>query len=131
MSRARCSTSAAAPAFLARNLAPRVDRVDAVDLSPRMVEEGKRLPGGNHSNLRWIVGAVEDAQLDPPYALVTAGQSIHWMDWDVLLPRLHKCLSPRGALALVGISIARQPWARRTVRGDHPALLDQQGLRAI
>lgn len=89
--------------FMARPLAPLVDRIDAVDVSAAMIEEGRRLPGGDHPRLRWIVGRVEDAPLDPPYALATAGDSLHWMDWDVVLPRLADALSPSGLLAILDV----------------------------
>jgi SAM-dependent methyltransferase len=88
---------------VARPLAPLVDRVDAVDVSAAMVEEGKLLPGGDHPRLTWIVGRAEDAPLRPPYALVTAGESLHWMDWDVVLPRMHDALTPGGLLAIVDV----------------------------
>src|SRR5439155_17899141 len=67
---------------IARPLLGRVDRVDAVDFSPAMIERGRRSPGGDHPNLRWIVGRAEDVPLAPPYALITAGASLHWMDWE-------------------------------------------------
>jgi SAM-dependent methyltransferase len=86
---------------IARRLAGLVERVDAVDFSPGMIEEGRRLPGGDQPNLNWISGKVEEAPLRPPYALVTAGESIHWMDWNVLLPRLAAMLSPHGVLAVI------------------------------
>jgi SAM-dependent methyltransferase len=89
---------------VARPLAPLVDRVDAVDVSAAMVEEGKRLSGGDHPRLTWIVGRAEDAPLRPPYALVTAGESLHWMEWDVVLPRIHDALTPDGLLAIVGVN---------------------------
>src|SRR5579859_4486707 len=89
--------------FVARPLAPLVDRVDAIDASSSMIEEGKRLPGGDNPRLRWIVGRAEDVPLHPPYALVTAGDSLHWMDWNVLLPRLAGALSPRGSLAILSV----------------------------
>lgn len=76
------------PGDLARPLAARVDRVDAVDVSAPMIERGRTLPGGGAANLRWIVGRIEEAPLEPPYALATAGDSIHWLDWDVAVPRL-------------------------------------------
>jgi ubiquinone/menaquinone biosynthesis C-methylase UbiE len=76
------------PGDIARPLAPLVDHVDAVDFSVRMIKAGRELPGGGTSNVRWIIGKVEDVPLDPPYALVTAGESLHWMDWHVVLPRL-------------------------------------------
>ncbi|HET9979541.1 MAG TPA: methyltransferase domain-containing protein, partial [Ktedonobacterales bacterium] len=73
--------------FIARRLVGRADHIDAVDISPAMVERGKHLPGGDSPSLEWIVGAAEDARLNPPYALITAGDSLHWMEWAVVLPR--------------------------------------------
>jgi hypothetical protein len=49
---------------------------------------GGRRPGGRRENLRWIVGAVETCALRGPYALVTAGASLHWMATDRALARL-------------------------------------------
>ena len=89
------------PGDLARRLAPLVDRVDAVDFSAGMIEQGQRLPGGKAVNLRWILGAAEHAALAPPYALITAGESLHWMDWDVVLPRFGAALTTNGLLAIV------------------------------
>ena len=88
--------------FVARPLAARFGRVDAVDLSLAMIEEGKRLSGGDRANLRWILGEAERIHLEPPYALVTAGDSLHWMDWTVVLPRVAR-LSPSGYLALLDV----------------------------
>jgi len=95
---------------LARPLAQRVERVDAVDVSRAMIEQGKHLPSGNHPRLRWVQGRIEEVQLQPPYALVTAGASLHWMDWEVVLPRLHDMLTPRGLLAIVYRHDVPSPW---------------------
>ena len=43
---------------------------------------------------------METAPLDPPYALVTAGESLHWMAWEVVLPRFAAALVPGGLLAI-------------------------------
>jgi len=96
---------------LARALASRVDRVDAVDLAPAMVACGRTLPGGDHPHLRWIVGAIEEVPLAPPYALITVGASLHWMAWDMVLPRFASLLAPRGCLALVDTVQVPLPWA--------------------
>ena len=88
-------------ADLGRLLADSVERVDAVDMSQAMLDAGRRLPGGDHPGLRWICARMEEAPLQPPYALVVAGDSLHWMDWDVVLPRLHAALAPGGRLAIV------------------------------
>jgi SAM-dependent methyltransferase len=84
-----------------RALASRVDHVDAVDFSAAMITRGKELPGGASPNITWIEGAVEGVVLAGPYALITAGDSIHWMDWDVLLPRFANLLTERGYLAVI------------------------------
>lgn len=98
------------PGNLARPLAPTVDRVDAVDFSAAMVAAGRALPGGDHPHIRWICGPMETAPLDPPYALVTAGSSLHWMDWSVVLPRFRSVLTPRGVLALADLVTDPPPW---------------------
>jgi len=68
-----------------------------------MIEEGRRLPGGDHARLTWIVGRAEDVALRQPYGLVTAGDSLHWMNWDVVLPRMADALSPSGSLAILSV----------------------------
>lgn len=86
---------------LARPMLRFAARVDAVDPSTAMVGEGRRLPGGDDARLRWIVGTAETAPLDPPYGLITAGTSIHWMTPDVVMPRFAAALAPGGRLAVV------------------------------
>jgi len=86
---------------IARRLAPRVDHVDALDLSPAMLAKGKDSPGGDAPNLRWIHGEAESAAVDPPYGLVTAASSLHWMVWAIVLPRFAQILTPGGVLAIV------------------------------
>ena len=95
---------------LARPLAARVDRVDAVDPSAAMMTLGRALPGGAAPRLRWIEGRLEDAPLRPPYTLVTAGESLHWMDWPVALPRLAAVLAPGRLLAIVKRDEIGSPW---------------------
>ncbi|HEX6763671.1 MAG TPA: class I SAM-dependent methyltransferase [Gaiellaceae bacterium] len=92
---------------LSRRLASRVERVDAVDASKAMVERGRGQPGGDASNLRWHIGRVEEVVLDGPYTLALAGDSIHWFDWEVALPRLAGVLADDGVLAVV-----RRDWLR-------------------
>jgi len=96
---------------IARSLVHLVERVDAVDFSLPMIEKGRSLPGGDHPNLNWIHGRAEDAPLNPPYALVTAGQALHWMDWDIVLPRFRELLTPKGYLAIVDTRELPLPWA--------------------
>jgi ubiquinone/menaquinone biosynthesis C-methylase UbiE len=95
---------------LARRLVDQVERVDAVDFSASMIEKGKTLPGGDHLHLNWIYGRVEDVTLQPPYALITAGESLHWMAWEMVFPRFQRILAPHGYLALVGRGTEHNPW---------------------
>ncbi|MGH2534437.1 MAG: class I SAM-dependent methyltransferase [Thermomicrobiales bacterium] len=46
---------------IARGLAGQVARVDALDLSRRMLAKGRGLPGGDHPNLVWIEGYADSA----------------------------------------------------------------------
>ncbi len=86
---------------IARRLAPLVERVDALDWSEVMIAQGKQLSGGDSPHLRWIVGRAEEAPLAPPYGLVTCGESLHWMEWDVVMPRFREALVPGGFVAIM------------------------------
>jgi SAM-dependent methyltransferase len=86
---------------IARALAPRVGRVDAVDASAAMLVRGRELPGGDSPGLRWIEARAEDFTSEERYALITAGDSLHWMDWDVVMPHFARLLTPGGYLAIV------------------------------
>ena len=95
---------------LCRRLARSAARVDAVDFSEEMIEKGKALPGGDDPDLHWILGQVEETTLEPPYALITAGESLHWMDWSTVLPIFARSLTPRGCLAIVERGTTPTPW---------------------
>jgi SAM-dependent methyltransferase len=96
---------------IARHLVSRVKRIDAVDFSRPMIEHGKRLANGDHAGLRWLHGRIEDVELAPPYGLVTAGESLHWMDWNLVLPRFREVLTPGGFLAVVTHDTVPDPWS--------------------
>jgi ubiquinone/menaquinone biosynthesis C-methylase UbiE len=96
--------------LLARHLIEKVDRVDAVDISEGMIKQGKQLPQGDHLRLNWIVGRMEEVPLHPPYALITAGDSLHWMDWDVVLPRFARLLTQEGSLAILRLDQLPPAW---------------------
>ncbi len=126
---------------LARRLAPLVERIDAVDVSTPMLELAATLPGGERVN--WVHGGIEDAPLEPPYALIVAGDSVHWFDWERALPRIFE-LAP--LFAVVGRNwffdadelVARlQPvWERHSWNVDYRPLkpvieLEQRGLLRV
>ena len=70
------------------------------------------MPGADDPRIRWVQGTAEAAPLDPPYGLVTAGVSIHWMDSDVVMPRFGAALGPGGRLAIVDMdsTYGEQEW---------------------
>ncbi|MEV0616758.1 class I SAM-dependent methyltransferase [Nonomuraea sp. NPDC050404] len=86
---------------LARPLAERVDHVDAVEISPAMAAVGRSRPGGDRPNLSWHIEAAETMTVTGPYELVTAGASLHWMDWEPTLARVAGLLAPGAVLAIV------------------------------
>ncbi|MDQ3656895.1 MAG: class I SAM-dependent methyltransferase [Chloroflexota bacterium] len=95
---------------IARPLVARVGRVDAVDVSAPMLARARALPGGDRPGLRWIESRVEDFATESRYSLITAGESLHWMDWDIALPRFRELLVPGGMLAILQRSEGPIPW---------------------
>ena len=95
---------------IARNLVNFVERIDAVDFSQNMIARGKQLPNGTHPHLNGSYGKVEEVPLTPPYALITAGSSIHWTDWPIAFPRFRSLLTSNGHLALIYRQTLPMPW---------------------
>ena len=95
---------------IARPLVNLVDQVDAVDFSSAMIEAGKQLQNGDHPNLRWIHGPIEEVPLKPPYGLVTAGASLHWLDWSVVMPLFSRMMPSGGYLAVLSANATPHTW---------------------
>jgi ubiquinone/menaquinone biosynthesis C-methylase UbiE len=78
--------------------ASRYGFVDAVDISHAMIQMGQQSAQVNRSNIRWHVGTVEALaamnKLHKNYSVVTAGECIHWFNWDTLFPTLRKITLP-------------------------------------
>jgi trans-aconitate methyltransferase len=87
-----------------------VDYIDAIDSSESMIMIGKSLPQGNHSNINWICSTVEEASLNYQYNLITAGASLHWMDWNIVLPKFKDLLLFDGYLAIINDRNLPTPW---------------------
>src|SRR5258708_38825403 len=73
---------------IARHLVGFVERVDAVDFSQNMIQNGKLLPNGDAPHLHWIYCKAEEVPLSPPYALITAETSNPWLGCSRSLPPL-------------------------------------------
>jgi SAM-dependent methyltransferase len=94
-------------------LVDRIDRADAVDPSEAMLRVARALPGADCAKIRWIHAAIEDAPLDPPYGLIVAASSIHWMDLDRTIRRLAGALADGAMLAVLdGDAPLDAPWER-------------------
>lgn len=95
---------------IARPMAQRGLEVDAVDISSTMIETGKALPGGELPDLHWLHGRAEDVDLTPPYGIITASESLHWMDWEAIFPRIRSVLADDGHLVVLSRVTAPTPW---------------------
>jgi hypothetical protein len=118
---------------LARHLVTMAEQIDAVDVSSAMIEQGRHLPNGDHPHLNWISGRIEDVQIVPPYALITAGDSLHWMDWNTLLPRLPPLLTPHAMLVILEIEYGPVPWneALRALIQQYSTIHDYQYMDLV
>lgn len=95
---------------IARYFINYVDYIDAVDFSENMIAIGKSLPHGDHPNINWICSPIEKVSLKYQYNLITAGASLHWMDWYVVMPKFKDLLLSDGYLAIVNDSSLSTPW---------------------
>ncbi|MDP9237433.1 MAG: class I SAM-dependent methyltransferase [Chloroflexota bacterium] len=80
------------------------------DISAAMLERAETLPGGKDPRIRWILGSAEDAAFDPPYALAIAGDALHWMTWETVIPRVQEALAADAFLAIVTAVAVTPPW---------------------
>ena len=94
-------------------LLDQIDRADAVDPSDAMLQVARSLAGADTKKIRWIHSVIEDAPFDPPYGLVVAASSIHWMNLDRTLPRFADALADGAMLAVLdGDAPVDAPWGR-------------------
>jgi SAM-dependent methyltransferase len=91
-------------------LAPHFGRVDGVDPSPGMLDAARELAGADATNVRWQQCTLSDSRLAGPYDLITAGESLHWTDWEADLSRLAEVLAPGARLAIVTRQYGEMPW---------------------
>lgn len=98
---------------LTLRLSPRVGALDALDVSAPMLEVARARAGASHTNVTWILGPAETFASRASYSLIAAGESLHWMDWDVVLPACARWLRPDGVLAIVDRRLFEPvPWQR-------------------
>ncbi len=115
--------------FIARHMLDVADRIDAIDYSQPMVDEGRRLPGGGDPRITWTCAPMETAPLQPPYSLIVAAASLHWMPWEDVLPRFADALMPSAVFAIAEPISGPIPWAAdmRPVIVKYSSNQDMQG----
>lgn len=82
-------------------LAPYVQRIDALDPSPAMLRAA-RTRARAHEHVRFLPESAESFEPRRKYRLIIAAESLHWMDWQKVLPKLRSALFEGGVLAIVG-----------------------------
>ncbi len=102
------------PGTLAIPLSRAVAEVVAVDPDGSMLAEGRRLAAEQgRRNIEWVNARAEaiGAELGR-FRAVTLGQSLHWMDRDVVLDRLGGLVEEGGGLAILDEGGVPESWAR-------------------
>ena len=94
-----------------------------------MIQAGQKLSGGTHPNIFWQCSPIETAELQPTYGLIVAGASLHWMDWNVVLPKFGRHLANGGTFAIVsGDAPIKAPWGdqRKSLIADYSTMKNFQ-----
>lgn len=100
------------PGTIARRLASQFERITALDASRAMLNLGRQMPSGDTLNIHWIEGLAEHmVDVDHPYDVVVAAESIHWMDHQHLFPRLRNQVADVHIFVVVeGDDAYEPPW---------------------
>jgi ubiquinone/menaquinone biosynthesis C-methylase UbiE len=89
----------------------RAERIDAIDPSAAMLDIARSRPRADDSSIRWIEATAEQANFDGPYSLAVAAESLHWMEWSIVLPKVAAALAPGAFLVLAERGQANPlPW---------------------
>ena len=93
-------------------LGERVDSIVGVDPSASMLAVASTRPGADNPSVRWVESSAEEFEFQGPYSLVVAAESLHWMDWPVVLPKIAAALHSEGFLVLaLDRQLVEVPWA--------------------
>lgn len=86
---------------LTGGLAPHTRSLDAVDPSEAMLAVARQRYGDSLLGITWHAVSAEAFHYAGPYSLVVTAGSLHWMDWEVVLPHITSSTAPHGHLAIV------------------------------
>jgi SAM-dependent methyltransferase len=82
-------------------LAEHVSELVAIDPSPPMLAAAVERRAEVPRNIHFVLASAEDFAPHGKFGLVVAAESLHWMEWSIVLPKLAACLGPEGKLAIV------------------------------
>jgi len=92
-------------------LAPYVRELVAVEASPAMLQAAIRRHPSVPRHVRLVLAKVEAFEPREKFSLVVAAESLHWMDWQKVLPNIARWLTHDGWLALVSVrQFVALPW---------------------
>jgi SAM-dependent methyltransferase len=74
--------------------------IDAIEPSAAMLSTARRSAAADDPRIHWICAPAETAEFGGRYSLAIAVESLHWMEWDVVLPKIAEALKPGAFLAL-------------------------------
>jgi hypothetical protein len=80
-----------------------------------MLDAGREL--GEFPNIFWLHGRAEDAAVEGPFDLIAVGTAVHWMQHDIVFPRMASWLRPDGMVAIISSERGNEAeFADRNVR---------------
>ncbi len=98
-------------------LAEHCAHVTAVEPAAAMRVIGERRTFPFRSVIDWSTCSAESFVATRIYDAAVAAESLHWMDWDAVLPTVRNCLAESGLLILVDRDLATPPpWESELAR---------------
>jgi ubiquinone/menaquinone biosynthesis C-methylase UbiE len=96
---------------LTYGLAQYVAALDAIEPAPAMLAAAVRRQTKVPRHIRFMLATAEAFEPRETFGLVVAAESLHWMDWDKVLPKIARWLTPQGKLAIVTTrQLGGLPW---------------------
>ena len=95
---------------LTKHLTSFSTEIDAVDFSQEMLAVAQVKYSGAINQPNWHCIRAEEFRSLFTYDLICAGASLHWMNWEVLFPRLEAMIDPVAPIVLVDRSICSCKW---------------------
>lgn len=96
--------------------------IDAVDIDAASIDQARRnaAEAGVGDRVKFHLAAVEDAALDPPYALVAAFECLHDMAYPVqVLRRMRELAAPYGAVLIADEAVGETIEENRNFLGQY------------